>query len=405
MVVCLWYNICKRTTFALRKEVFIIKGSLQIKSGKYYAVFRINDKQKWVNLQIPTTRGNKRKAETALNNLLAELNENPGMLDKIDFCCYIMEWLKKTENTVDIITYTSYHQLAIKHIIPYYAEKHLYLQDVKISDIETYYNYKASNGRLDGKPGGLSLRSIKLHGVVLNLVMKQAVYERLITDNPCEYAKFPKSTNKKREPTFYTVEQCYRLLDCVRGTPIYNMIYITILYGLRRSELLGLRWDAVDFVNDTVTIEHTIVIHDSVVAHKDTTKNKTSKRSYPLMPDIKPMLEKMLEEQSNNKNLLGNGYANTGYVFVKADGNTYYPSYPSHELQKVLKKNDMPHIRWHDLRHSCASMLIDKGWSMKDVSDWLGHADIGTTMNIYGHLSMEHKRKLADGLSGILTIK
>jgi len=80
-----------------------------------------------------------------------------------------------------------------------------------------------------------------------------------------------------------------------------------------------------------------------------------------------------------------------------------YPSCPSHSLQKILEKNELPHIRWHDLRHSCASMLILKSWQMKEISDWLGHADIGTTMNIYGHLDIGHKRELGNTLNGMFS--
>ena len=165
---------------------------------------------------------------------------------------------------------------------------------------------------------------------------------------------------------------------------------------------MGLKWDAVDFDNDTIEIKRTAVLAQSTVVRKAKTKNLTSKRTYPLLPEIKTMLEKMLEEQEENKKLFGNGYTDTDFIFVKADGTTYYPSYPSHRLLKTLEKHSLPHIRWHDLRHSTASMLIEKGWHMKNISDWLGHSDIGTTMNIYGHISMEHKKELGNSLTGIL---
>ena len=109
------------------------------------------------------------------------------------------------------------------------------------------------------------------------------------------------------------------------------------------------------------------------------------------------------EKQKKNKEFFKNCYSDSGYIFAKEDGTPYYPSYPSHELQKVLKKNELPHIRFHDLRHSCASMLILRGWNMKDISEWLGHADISTTMNIYGHISMKHKRELGQGLKGMFS--
>ena len=110
---------------------------------------------------------------------------------------------------------------------------------------------------------------------------------------------------------------------------------------------------------------------------------------------------RLLKEQRENKKLFGNCYTDSGYIFTKADGTPYYPSYPTHELQKVLKKHELPHIRWHDLRHTTASLLILKGWQMKEISEWLGHADITTTMNIYGHINLDHKRKLGETLNGI----
>ena len=378
-----------------------MKGSLQEKSGKYYAVFRVNGVLKWFNTHISTKKGNRRKAQAVLNKLLAEYEENQNMFNKIEFTDYIQKYLDGAKNSIDTITYEGYLQCA-KHIIPYFSQKKIMLQDIKISDIEGYYNSKATGGRLDGKEGGLSLRTIKMHGVLLNLVMKQAVYEGLISNNPCSYAKYPTAiAKKKQEPTFYTIQQCNQLLDCIKGTPLYNMVYITFMYGLRRSELMGLRWNAVDFENNIISIYHTVVMQKTVV-RKDKTKNITSKRTYPLLPEIKSMLEEMLVEQKKNEIFYDSYYNNTGYIFVKPDGTPYYPSYPTHELAKALKKYKLPHIRWHDLRHSCASMLIEKGWHMKDISEWLGHADIGTTMNIYGHISMEHKRELGYSLKGLL---
>lgn len=363
----------------------------------------MNGKQKWIGLNIPTTRGNKRKAEAVLNELIVQYSKNPSSLEKVKFTDYIEQWLRKVKDTVDIVAYEGYFQYATKHIIPYFKAKNLTLQEVKITDIEGYYHYKSVGGRLDGKPGGLSLRSIKLHGVVLNLVMKEAVHERLITDNPCIYAKYPTAqiTVKQKEAEFYTVSQCNRLLEVVRNIPLYEMVYLTFMYGLRRSELLGLKWDAIDFDNETIAIQHTVVLQNEVI-YKDKTKNASSKRTYPLLPEVKKLLENMLEKQKEERTLFGNCYQESGYVFVKEDGTPYYPSYPSHELQKVLKKFDLPHIRWHDLRHSCASMLIEKGWHLKDISEWLGHSNISTTANIYCHVNLEHKRSLGKSLNGLL---
>jgi len=224
----------------------------------------------------------------------------------------------------------------------------------------------------------------------------------LIKENPCKYAKFPKESNTTSHvASFYNVNQCNELLNKTKGTPLYNMIHITFLYGLRRSELMGLKWDAIDFDNNTLTIKHTVVLSKKVV-QKDKTKNRTSNRTYPLLPEVREILLVLQEEQNNYKSELKNAHKESGYVFTKADGTAYYPSYPTHELSKVLERNNMPHIRWHDLRHSTASFLIEKCWHVKDISEWLGHSSITTTMDIYGHISTERKKELSKDLIGIL---
>lgn len=108
--------------------------------------------------------------------------------------------------------------------------------------------------------------------------------------------------------------------------------------------------------------------------------------------------------QEENKELFGSEYQENGYVFTKANGSVYHPSYASHELNKKLKRNDLPHIRWHDLRHSTASILLARNWGIKDISEWLGHSNISTTMNIYEHVDMSRKRNLSKGIENMLTI-
>lgn len=379
----------------------MIKGSLQEKNGKYYVVFRLNGKQKWVSTKIDVKRGNKRKAESVMAEIISKVNENPSCFEKILFTDYIKNWLNYTKTMVDDVTYDGYVRGVQNHLIPYFDSMKKALQDITVRDIESYYVYKSKDGRADGKTGGLSVRTIRLHGTILSLIFKQAIKDGLIKENICAFANYPKSEKNIRETSFYTIEQCNDLLSVTKGMPLHNMIYITMLYGLRRSELMGLRWSAIDFNNNTICINHTVVLGKKIIA-KDSTKNKSSNRVYPLFEDVKNIFKNLLTEQNKNKALLGNSYCESGYVFTKADGSLYYPSYPTHELRKILKKNDLPYIRWHDLRHSCASMLIMKGWHMKDISEWLGHSNIGTTMNVYGHISIEHKRELANGLNGLL---
>jgi len=382
----------------------MMKGSLQIKNGIYQAVFYAPGKKSaiWRSTGIKAQRGNKRKAEQKMADIIAGYEDTMLDEDKLDFTKYIDIWLSSAKKRVDIVTYEGYKSYIERHIKPYFEVQNLKLQDVTLQDIEKYFQYKAASGRLDGKSGGLSYRTIKLHSVVLNLIFNEAVRNSLIKDNPCKYAKIPNSVKKsEKHIDFYTTEQCKKLLEVTEDAVLHDMIYITFIYGLRRSELLGLKWDAVDFDNDTITIKHTVVLQNKIVA-KDKTKNTTSNRTYPLLDDVKNILLKIKEQQEDYKKLFKGCYNDTGYIFTKPDGKAFYPSYPTHTLEKVLKKNSLPHIRWHDLRHSCASMLLLKGWKMKEISDWLGHASLQTTADIYSHLDMEHKRELGSSLGGIL---
>ena len=377
-------------------------GSLQIKSGKYYAVLRINGKQKWVNLNIEAKRGNRKDAEIAMAKAISAADDNPNSFEKTDFAEYMKLWLKDVKKHIDIVTYEGYKQYTEKHIIPYYKEHRRVLQEMRAADIEEYYDYKSKGGRLDGKPGGLSKKTIRSHSIPISLAFKQAMHDEIINRNPCEYARLPKMETVKNKIAFYTVGDIKKLFEVIEGTVLYDMVYITFMYGLRRSELMGLQWSAVDFEDNTITIQHTVEVQTNLVIVKDSTKNRSSNRVYPMLSDVREILLRLKREQEDNKKTFGNCYTDTDYVFARPDGKMFYPSYPSKLLKKVLVRNNLKYIRFHDLRHSCASMLIMKGWQMKDISDWLGHADIGTTMNIYGHLNMEYKRKLGKQLENLL---
>ena len=378
-----------------------MKGSLQTKSGKYYAVFRIDGKQKWINLYVEDKRGNKRKAETAMRELLKKYEQNPFLFEKIDFCEYIKKWLENTKTHVDLVTYNGYKQYAEKHIIPYFEPKKLSLQDVRMSHIEEYYNFKAIGGRLDGHERGLSLRTIKLHATVLSLVFKYAIREGIIRDNPVELARFPNIQKSKPKDNYYTVDECKKLLELSEGTPLHDIMVVTLYYGLRRSEAMGLRWIDVDFDRSTITIQHTRTLN-GVVVEKDRTKTQSSNRVYPLIDEVRNILLKLKNEQERQKDLLLNKYTDSGYIFVNDFGVPYHPSYPTQMLYKLIKKHpELKHLTYHGLRHSAASLLLVRGWSMKEISEWLGHSNIHITMNLYTHIDMASKRERAEALNGL----
>ena len=172
---------------------------------------------------------------------------------------------------------------------------------------------------------------------------------------------------------------------------------MTAFYGLRRSEVLGIKWDAIDFERNTITIRHTVTEAKKdgkrILVAKDSAKTKSSLRSLPLVAGFKEKLLQLKKQQKKNMKVCGTSYNQEykNYVFVDPMGNLYSPQTITDNFSSILKRNGLRHIRFHDLRHSCASLLLANGVSMKDIQAWLGHSDISTTANIYSHLDFTSK--------------
>ena len=378
-------------------------GSLQIKNNKYYAVINLyidgKRKQKWICTDLDV-KGNKTRAEKFLREQIVALECKSGIVNSdILFSDYVKIWLEQVKNSVDSITFQGYEQLANSHIIPYFEQKKTRLQDVKKETLQAYIDEKSKSGRLDNK-GGLSAKSLKLHRNILNQTLKEALKSGLISVNPCQWVKLPQI--QRREPTFYTAEQIEKLLSAIIGdSTFYLLVKLTATYGLRRSEVLGLMWNSIDFENDTLQIAHTVVKVNSTVC-KNKTKNASSYRSFPLIDEIKQLLLAERKKQTKNRKEFGKEYIQSPYVFVWDNGKPFATEYVSQHFKRLLEWNNLPHIRFHDLRHSCASILLSRGFTLKDVQEWLGHSDITLTANIYGHLDIERKKAIADTMANIL---
>ena len=375
-------------------------GSLTIKNGKYYAVLNTYEdgkrKKKWINSGLPE-KGNKRKAEAFLREQIALHERNEGLVQTdILFADYIRHWLTHIARKVDEVTMQGYKTLADGHILPYFDQKKVPVRSLDHTMIQRYMDEKYQNGRLDGK-GGLSPRSLRLHKNIISQALDLAVQSKLIPANPCQFVELPQ--NVRYESTFYNAKQLQDLFKAFQGDELLPLVKITALYGLRRSELLGLQWDSIDFERKTMTIRHTVSKVTEVVA-KDKTKNASSRRSFPLTAEAEAIFRRAKELEQQNRAAFGREYQENSYIFKWPDAHPYSPDYISHHFAKVLKKQGLPHIRFHELRRSCASMLLDMGFTQKDVQEWLGHSDIKMTANIYAHLDTARKNTIADSLAG-----
>lgn len=383
--------------------------SLQEKNGKYYAVFRVTDmngreKQKWVNTQIPTAGHNKRKAMAKAKEI-AETYQEEKVIDypKTLFSDWLRTWLDQKKMDIDIVTYQGYESYAKNHLIPYFSKKKLTLQNIAPQDIQDYYNSKRKDPtKCDEKnKGKLSGKSLKSHHIVIRGALEDAVRKNIIPYNPADRVSVPKA--EKYTGNFYTEEQTNELLRKIQGDIIAPVVELTVLYGMRRSEVLGLKWSSIDFDRKTISILSTRVRFSDVVC-KDKTKNNSSRRTYPMTDEIAKTLRRVRKEQMEYQLLHGEAYRKSEYVFTWPDGRPYNPDFVTRHFTTFLKKNNLPHIRFHDLRHTTASLLLSKGYQLKDIQEWLGHSDIGTTGNIYGHLAYENKKDMARKMCGFLEV-
>ena len=390
-------------------------GRLYEKYGTYYAVLTYKDKnnnkaRKWIPTGIPYVKGNKKKAETKLDECIAdnkhlEYKENEKPL----FTELITEWLgnqnkKMLKDKLAKSTYEGHLTYVKKHIIPYFEPLHLHIDEVTAEHIVNYYNYKYYNdGRKDKKKGGLSIPAIKKHSQILKQVLTEAVIRHQIIVNPAQGVPLPDKYIQEFNGVFLTQDEANVMLQAFKGHELQAMICVTLYYGLRRSEVLGLRWQAIDFDKNTLMINHTVVKNLSV-EYKNKTKTTTSKKTYELLPAVKDILLKLKAQENNNRKTFGKTFKDSDYIFKYADGGLYRPDCITRSFQRVLKSHGLPPMRFHDLRHSTASILYDKDYDIKKIQDWMRHADIETTLQIYTHISELRKKESATNLNGIFVI-
>ncbi len=378
-------------------------GSLQKKHGAIYVVLNIvidgERKQKWIRTELNDKSG-KRECERVLRETLSQYEHTDlPVTSKILFTDYIQVWLDEAKIKVDEVTYQHYENDTNNHILPYFKNLNIKLIDVNRSVLQKYFTTKYERGRIDGK-GGLSPKTLRHHKNIIHQVLELAVTNGIINTNPCNNITLPKL--EKNTYDFYNLDETKLFLNAVKNDSLYPLYYITVFYGLRRSEVLGLKWNSIDINNKILTIKSTRTKCNEII-EKDKTKTKSSLRSFPMSDEICDLFVKIKNEEKSNQTIFENSYIKNDYIFKWEDGKPYDPDYITHRFQKDLKKHNLKRISFHGLRHSCGSLLNEQGYTLKDIQEWLGHADIQTTANIYLHLDIKRKVNITNSLSNTFT--
>lgn len=319
------------------------------------------------------------------------------------FADYMVEWLEmmKSNNAIALSTYASYANCINNVIYPYFKEKEIYLKDLKPKDIQDFYQYALKERKV-------TTNTVLHYHANIRKALKHAVKFELIPTNPADKIERPRKNTFKGNS--YDEAELNKLFETVKGEKIELAVLAAAFYGLRRSEIVGLQWKAIDFVEKTITIQHTVtevILHGKIARlEEDRTKNKSSYRVLPLVSQFEDLLLRLKEEQEYNKEICGNSYNREfmEYIYVDPMGSRIKPGYITQHFALVLKKHELRKIRFHDLRHSCATLLLTNGVKMKAIQEWLGHSDFSTTANIYAHLDYSEKVESANLMSNILKI-
>lgn len=384
----------------------MVAGHLQEKNGMFYVVLNYRDengkrKTPWISTNLPV-KGNKKRAE----NFMMDVRRNfvPPNVQRIEereamqkgdilFTDFLLKWLRVAKSTVKLTTYASYEMMATRIIIPYFETLNIKLKELTTEDIQEFYSTQLER---------VSANTVIHYHAVIHRALKYAVKIKTIQSNPAVNVERPRK--EKFIGSFYDKKEINTLFDIIQSHPLEVAIKLAAFYGLRREEIIGLKWTAIDFENNTLTIQHTVTECNLDGKHievaSDTAKTDSSLRTMPLVTNFREMLLAKKEKQEHYRKLCGRSYCKEylDYIFVNEMGERWKPRYLSDGFKRILEQNGLRRIRFHDLRHTCASLLLANNVPMKKIQEWLGHSDFSTTANIYAHLDFQSKISSAEAM-------
>ena len=371
----------------------MVAGHLTLKNGRYYAVLNYRNaggqrKTKWISLGL-SEKGNKRKAEAELARLRAEFEppkEVGDLSSDMLFADYLLEWLEIAKGRLAVATYSSYAAMIKKPVGPYFRQRNLTLRELEARHLQMFYSEM--------------LRKVKPNTVIhyhaiIHSALKYAVKTDMLVQNVADKVDRPKKNGF--QPVFLSAEEMQKMFEALRGTKLELPVLVAAFYGFRRGEVLGLKWDAIDFERGTISVIRTVttitVEGKQMEIEQQSAKTKSSLRTLPLIGSFREYFLQVKEAQELNKQICGNCYNHEydGFVFVDELGERMRANYLTSAFPKFLEDHGLRRMRFHDLRHSCASLLLANGVPLKHIQEWLGHSDFTTTANIYAHLDYKSK--------------
>ncbi len=306
-----------------------------------------------------------------------------------------------TRPTIAIATYQSYKNLICARVIPYFKPKAIRLYDITPQHIEDFYQSILADN--------CTTNTVIHYHAIIRKALQSAVKKDILPSNPADKVDKPKKN--VFHGSFYTKEEMMTLFDAVTGDPLELCVKIAAYYGLRRSEVLGLRWDAISLQNKTLSINHKVIEVEEdgkfVPKGEDVLKTKSSFRTLPLIPAVESLILQEKEKQEMRRRLFKSSYCRDylDYICVDQTGRLLRPNYVTEHFGWLLEKYGLKKIRFHDLRHTCASLLLSQGISMKQIQMWLGHSTFATTADIYAHLDISAQEQSAAAISELYSVE
>ena len=390
----------------------------------YYIALRYKDPKtglwrgKLVSTHIQVTEAKKKKAHPrpvnadklmakAYNDyayLEEDISELSAGLDPmITLGAYLDVLLQRKKNDIRTSTYDKY-TYQINRLKRDFEISRKPDRSITTPQVKAFLETARLTGKINQKTGErepLSVRTVREYKALLVEAFTCARIDGLIKYDPTAGLKVSNKSNKKfsEDYLFLKEDEIQDMLEYLskNDAPLLPIAFMGVYMGLRRSEILGLKWSAIDWDHKIVHIRHTVVRERTVYA-EDQTKSLESRRDLHLFPTAEICLKKILAQQILDKKFFKDEYQNKdGYVFCWPDGHSYDPNWVSRRFKTDMQRFGRPEITLHKLRHTCASLLLDKNWNIKKVQYWLGHEDPDTTLRIYTHY-MKHQSNMDSGI-------